>query len=568
MYQLPLWGYLPCYFLTGIWGLYLLLRARAYMGDPDRERWFWMSTLSGLLLAMGFPVIPLTPLLFVAWIPLLMVEYEISESGRPKPRREWLKYSYHTLLTWNLLTTWWVSNASLAAGFLAIILNALLMSIAFTLFYWVKKHLPTRSLAYLALAAFWMGFEYIHLRWDLSWPWLTLGNSFMGQPALVQWYEYTGVFGGSLWIWAMNLLILPLALKYYYGGKKPALRQWTTPLLVMLLPVAFSLLRYYTYAEKSAGEAETVIVQPNYEPHYEKFDTPEYLQIQRYFSLSQSKLTPNTGYLVYPETSFRSVEERHFQQQGTITTLEQFISRYPKLHLLTGLDSHVIFEPGEPHEFSAIRTHVRAPGDTLYWEAYNTAIQISNDSDTIPVYHKSKLVPGPELLPYKEYLFFLQPIFDEMGGTVAGLGRQPDREVFYGGAFGMAPVICYESIYGAYVGDYIRKGASAIAVMTNDGWWDDTPGYQQHLRFSSLRAIETRRDVVRSANSGTSCFVNQRGDILQPTRYAVQAAIRGTVHFNDQITFYTRWGDLIGLLALCAAVAFLIWGFWNKFYLQ
>jgi apolipoprotein N-acyltransferase len=61
-------------------------------------------------------------------------------------------------------------------------------------------------LGYLALPIYWIAFEYVHLNWDLSWPWLTLGNGFMYNPEWVQWYEYTGALGGSLWVWAANLL--------------------------------------------------------------------------------------------------------------------------------------------------------------------------------------------------------------------------------------------------------------------------------------------------------------------------------------------------------------------------
>ena len=96
----------------------------------------------------------------------------------------------------------------------------------------------------------------------------------------------------------------------------------------------------------------------------------------------------------------------------------------------------------------------------------------------------------------------------------------------------MAPVICYESVYGEYSTGYIKKGAQAIFIMTNDGWWDNTAGHRQHLYFASLRAIEARRAIARSANTGISAFVNQRGDILQPTRYDEPIAIKTQYSFQ------------------------------------
>jgi apolipoprotein N-acyltransferase len=89
-----------------------------------------------------------------------------------------------------------------------------------------------------------------------------------------------------------------------------------------------------------------------------------------------------------------------------------------------------------------------------------------------------------------------------------------------------------------------------IFIITNDGWWKNTPGYHQHLSFARLRAIETRRSIARSANTGISCFINQRGDVLQPTGWWVEAAIKGSINANDEITFYVKFGDYIARISL------------------
>ena len=85
-----------------------------------------------------------------------------------------------------------------------------------------------------------------------------------------------------------------------------------------------------------------------------------------------------------------------------------------------------------------------------------------------------------------------------------------------------------------------------IFIITNDGWWGNTPGYKQHASFASLRAIENRKSVARSANTGISCFINQRGDITQATKWWVPTAINGIINKNNETTFYTQNGDLIG----------------------
>ena len=86
-------------------------------------------------------------------------------------------------------------------------------------------------------------------------------------------------------------------------------------------------------------------------------------------------------------------------------------------------------------------------------------------------------------------------------------------------------------------------------IITNDGWWGNTPGHRQHHSYSRLRAIETRRSVARSANTGISSLINQKGEILQRTNYWEPTALRGTLNANDKLTFYTRHGDYIARIA-------------------
>ena len=143
---------------------------------------------------------------------------------------------------------------------------------------------------------------------------------------------------------------------------------------------------------------------------------------------------------------------------------------------------------------------------------------------------------------------------------------QTERTVFTNDSgWGVAPVICYESIYGDYVADYIRNGANVIFIVTNHGWWGNTPGHRQHLQYASLRAIETRKDIARSANTGISAFIDQKGMIHQATSYWEPAVIRQDVLFNDYTTFYIRYGDIIGRVCILLAIVTLLITIISKF---
>jgi len=86
-------------------------------------------------------------------------------------------------------------------------------------------------------------------------------------------------------------------------------------------------------------------------------------------------------------------------------------------------------------------------------------------------------------------------------------------------------------------------------VISNDGWWDDTPGYRYLFAYSRLRAIENRRSIARSANTGRSGFIDQRGDVGETLGWDERGALTAELSLNDRLTFYTRYGDVIGRLA-------------------
>ncbi len=545
-----LWSDLPLYFYFSAWMLFVFLTKNRLPCAGNNCKWLIYSTISGVLLALGFPDSPLTPLMFIGFIPLLIVENELSKSGEGK----WtlFKYSYHAFMIWNILTTYWVGNSALIAGTFAIMANSLLMTIPILFYSQITKIFKGKYDA-VAFIVFWISFEKIHQNWELSWPWLTLGNSFAKYPSWVQWYEYLGTFGGSLWILLVNFIGFKIFQKYQKekNWDKIALIKWSS---LIVIPILISLVMYYNYTPIGT-EKNIVVVQPNYEPHYKKFAVSQREVLAHFLKLSEKFTDEKTDYLIYPETSFGNIKTNDFKSNRVIRQLENFVKKYPKLNLITGVAAYKTFEKGEDYPKRTGRD-LRNGG---HWESYNGMIQINN-SDKIDFYKKNKFVPGVEIFPYSDYLFFFKFIVKNLGGSAAGLGGQKERSVFSSSQGRVAPAICYESIYGEYMSQFVRNGAQALIVSTNDGWWDDTPGHIQHLEFASLRAIETRKDVIRSANSGISAFVNQRGDIIQRTQYNEATTIKGVALFNDRITFYTQWGDLIVRISYLLSVILIVVG--------
>lgn len=174
------------------------------------------------------------------------------------------------------------------------------------------------------------------------------------------------------------------------------------------------------------------------------------------------------------------------------------------------------------------------------------------------------LVPGVETLP--RFLLFLAPVFEKFGGTAGGYARQDERTPLQTNSnFVLAPAVCYESIYGEYMSRYVADGANLITIITNDGWWGNTPGYQQHQLYAKLRAIETRTWVARSANTGISCFIDPSGRVHQPQPWWQEAAIKMQIHAPAQKTVFVKWGDMIGKLASICTILLFLFLLYKKF---
>lgn len=517
-----------------------------------------LSLLSAVLFWLAWPAIGLSPLLFVFLVPLFLIEEEIAKSNSLKSGLQVFKYCFVAFLIGNILTTWWIWNASGVGMVIAVLLNAFLMSWPFYFYHRAGK-LWTNTIAFICFVSFWMAYEYFHLNWDLSWPWMNLGNGLANRPKWIQWYEFTGTFGGTLWILSGNILAFELTKQFRSKASKNKLILYVGKLMaIVILPVMLSLFIYDNY-EEEVNPANVVVVQPNIDPYNEKFAEGTLdNQLGTLKRLSDSLAQVNTEFFVWSETAIPSgIYEDKLLTDPSIDYVRQFLSTYKNGNVVTGASTYRYYSDKATATARAFRT-----GGGFY-DAYNTALLLEN-SPKIQVYHKSKLVPGVEQMPYPALFSFLEPLALNLGGTMGSLGKQEERTVLYSqSGIGIAPVICYESIYGEYLTEYIRNGAQLIFIITNDGWWGNTPGYKQHATYASLRAIETRRSIARSANTGISCFVNQRGDIEQATNWWEPKAIKADLNLNSELTFYVKYGDWLAKGASVFALLFFVF-IWMK----
>ena len=351
--------------------------------------------------------------------------------------------------------------------------------------------------------------------------------------------------------------------KWNYNNLKNPFFQWTKVTILIVAPILFSFVIYSRYQEQGIPIIITS-VQPNFEPHHEKFDIPMSVQLNRFLELSQSCLSNDTDLLLFPETSFGPYDIDRLNTYREIQSLYDLVDNYPNTSLITGLSTYRLYGESNVPEGKDYREYKQQDGSKIYLETQNSAVLLNPDQ-TYDSYLKSKLVPGAEIFPYKEFLPFLKPLVQKLGGSLSDWGSQKKRSTFDINGIQIAPVICYESVFGEYTGGYIKNGAQVIAVVTNDGWWDNTAGHIQHALFARLRAIEYRRPVIRSANLGWTCFIDQRGNISMQNEYGVMGCIQSEVLANDTITTYARWGDMIARVA-CFMIILIVLSAWMKKY--
>lgn len=526
---------------------------------------YLLALLSAFILWLAWPPIPYSSiLLLVGFVPLLIALENIIRSNYTKKGTKIFWTAFLTGVVWNTASIYWVFNAVsafLPSGVALLIslipfgLAPILMALVFRLYFELRKK-RNITWSFVGLISLWIGYEYLHQTWDLAFPWMTLGNGFANFHQLIQWYSYTGVYGGTLWIWITNVLVFLAYWQYKQNIKAISSTKLNIAVVSMIIiPSGISLFQYYSY-EEYINPSQVVVVQPNIDP-YQKFGTiSSQEQIENLIQLSESVAKPNTEFFIWPETAISNengINETDFRDYAAYNRIETFLEKYYNGNVLSGVESYELYNDQI--------TKTARPFAGQFLESYNSSVLIDGSSK-LQFYHKSKLVPGVEQMPFDKALDFMKPLFAQFGGTTGGYGSDSIPTVFYSqSGIGIAPVICYESIWGDYVAQYVKQGAQLIAIVTNDGWWKNTSGKDQHLEYAKLRAIENRRWVARSANTGISGFINQRGDIVQQTSWWVPIALSQEVNLNEEITFYTESGDLIvyiGLLGCLLALGLII----------
>ena len=516
-----------------------------------------LSVMGGILSGLAWTGWCSGLILLIAFVPFFLIENYLFENPKRFTSNAFFIYLLPGFVIFSLIALGWMRVASITGAICVIMGLSFLM--AFTT--WLAHIVRLRSgnlPGFISIITFWLGYEYISLNINIISPWLNLGNGLSKDILFIQWYEVTGTAGGSLWILLSNLFLSIILVTSLTKKRRNAvyLIIW---LSIIIIPSSASIYRYFTIKPNNQNGSEVVIIQPNTDPYTEKFTIPFEDQLKKVITQANSCITEKTEWVITPETTIDDPANLDdLANDKYVKMIKGMIKQYPRIDVVIGLVTYRLY-PAMKEAPTVSARKIDASG--LYYDHFNSAVKIDSGK-SFGIYHKSKLVPGIEMQFSNGPGRFITRILPYLGGTRWGYGIQEDRVCFEHTSTFMkiAPVICYESVFGKFVTDYVKKGAEAIFIITNDGWWKNTNGYKQHLYYASLRAIETRRPVARAANTGVSSLIDIRGKRTYETGWWTRTVIKGKIYPETRITIYVKYGDylLLGSLLISGIIIFIV----------
>lgn len=516
-----------------------------------------LSVIGGVLSGLAWTGWCSGLILLIAFVPFFLIENYLFENPKRFTPNAFFLYILPGFVIFSIIALGWMRVASITGAICVIMGLSFLMAFATWMAHIVRLRAGTAA-GFISMITFWLAYEFLSLNVNIVSPWLNLGNGLSKDILFIQWYEITGTSGGSLWILCSNLFLALIMVRSLTKkkGNRIFIIIW---LAILIIPSAFSVYRYNSIYQNRENGSEVVIIQPNTDPYTEKFTIPFEDQLKKVITLANAEISEKTEWVITPETTVDDPANLDdLASDKYVNMIEKMIKPYPEINVVAGLVTYRLYpESKDPPTVSARK--IDASG--LYYDHFNSAVQISREKP-IAIYHKSKLVPGIEMQFSNGPGRLITKILPYLGGTKWGYGTQKDRVCFEHSVSSLkaAPIICYESVFGKFVTGYVKKGAEVLFIITNDGWWKNTNGYKQHLFFASLRAIETRRQVIRTANTGVSCIIDIRGNRTNETNWWTKAIIKGVIWPETRITPYVKYGDFLLLIsvALSGLILFVV----------
>jgi apolipoprotein N-acyltransferase len=531
--------------------------------------------LSAALLELPFPLagpLPVWRTVF-AWfglVPLLWAILQKPAPEQPRPLRRAFFLSYLCGVLWYAGNCYWVRDVMLRYGdmpplapTLLLLGYSMVLGLYFGLFGWgvmlVRKATGNTRLALAAAPFLWAGLELAASR-ITSVPWDQLGYSQVDNELVNQLAPWTGVYGISFVLVAVNALItggltLECCPKNRYRDRRILGAAGVLLMTAGALGVTIA-------PPKPAPTATAVLVQPN-------------------LDVGDNNLWRGPGEWDRHIAEFARLADEQCKvyiagiPQTGASNGEVVCPPHPTHpDLVVWPESPAPFEEGDPrfqHALESIAQREQAPlvvgniGSDLSpedgaWHYYNSALVVGVDGGRVGRYDKIHLVPFGEYIPFQNLLSFAH----KLTGRVSAFTRGTDRKVFRlptqdGRAHRYGVFICYEAVFADEVREFAQLGAEVLVNISDDGWYGDTSAPWQHLNMLRMRAIENRRWILRDTNNGVTAVIDPYGRVRQSIPRHQVDALPAAYGFRDDVTFYTAHGDVFAWLCLIFGLGLIGW---------
>jgi apolipoprotein N-acyltransferase len=522
----------------------------------QRKKEWLLLILSGIILGIAFPPFPfpVTLLIFVGLVPYLYVLN--NRTGLASISRATFIFGF----IFSLVTVYWVGSWQseadpflMAGGGAMLLALPCVLMIPSTLLFLTRKIFPKINAVWL-FPLYWVTAEYLLTLTDLKFPWVTLGNGLTKFITFIQAAEFIGEFGFSLVVGFINVFLF-FAFINYKKDKKKFYRNFSFGILLFLIFLTYGFVRKSDF-NISNQKIRMGLIQPNIDP-WKKWDVGNLNNLlDQYLGYSEEAVQKGAKVLVWPETALPA-----YVFGGSYQLLANRIHQFcdtNNVFLFTGMpDIRFYFDKEKMPEDAKFNKQ----GD-YYYATYNAIMLITPGSNEIQKYGKMQLVPMGEKVPFVEQLKFLGDIF-KWGVGITGWNVGKDTTVFNlslnrKDSLKISGLICYESIFPAFVSAFAKQGAEMIVVVTNDSWYGKSSGPYQHKEYGVLRAIENRKSVVRCANGGISCVINAKGETEVESELFTKDVIVWDVPVQKEETFYSENPKIVS--TLCSVFSLWIFG--------
>ena len=496
---------------------------------------FLYPLLSSLLFYLAWMDFPGSPFFFfIAFIPLLLLAEPIA--GKVLKKRHYLLGVYLSLVLWNLATLSWMAKLGMLNLILIAVIYSMMLLPPFYFYHRAKR--VSANFAYLLFVLCWFAIEFIHSNVMVGLPIQTLGYGLADYPSWIQWYEWTGVFGGSLWMLTINVLLFALW-KHYRILNSPDRKKGLIALAVMIIPFGLSLLLQRDTQQISGKRIKTMAIHSNLDCYSEKYNMPVDSVLDYYYQLILADYNDSIDLVLLPEnavTSLDWVEGFYNGGNDRINNLKAFSQDLKLKNFVAGGVAYELYE-GRPED-NLLATYMESTQQ--YVLMYNMVLNIHRGKLNFRT--KEKLVPFEETHPFPRLKDFTTFLYNPLGGFTFSVRKGNRDNITINDSEKLGALICYESAYGNMTRRMVNKGAQLLSVMLNEGWYDSLEGSDKFEKFSTIRAIETRRYVARSSNRGISSIIDLNGKIIAKKSRSNDGAVIADIPLSREKTIYVRFG--------------------------